>query len=240
MKSDKSYIIPVNFSWTGGFSGQYYFINGYFIYNNNNLYHYALTKSSGGFNNEPFAILHLDIASKNFPFSKSFAYNNTNGSKKFKSSESTSITNNEAQELKLWGIGLGFLIAKEGISYLWTNLKEKLKNSESYDTSPSFSSDGSSFTERKNKKCFDKAKLDYPKYTIKQIQSDKTLIGTKYIRIDFSSSGQDYSGKLYYNESEKEYYIDTGGIFGGNLYDKNFEKLIYPLFVFKKCGAVSR
>ena len=128
---------------------------------------------------------------------------------------------------------------------LWEGAKWFLKpsgnSSETYDdSSTSYSSDENSFTERENKKCFDKAKLDYPKYTIKQIQSDKTLIGTKYIRIDFSSSGQDYSGKLYYNEYEKEYYIDTGGIFGGNLYDKNFEKLIYPLFVFKKCGAVPR
>ena len=121
-----STIIPVDFSWKGGISGQYYQINGYFIYNSNSTYHFVFSKIIGTIDASNFV---SDIYSKTLPFSENYTYNNTNGVKNFQSSNQGANNHDDISELKILGLGVMGTVVKQGISSIWNNMKESYKYS---------------------------------------------------------------------------------------------------------------
>jgi hypothetical protein len=143
-----STIIPVDFSWKGGISGQYYQINGYFIYNNNSTYNFVFSKIIGSLDGSIFI---SDIYSKTFPYSESFAYNNTNGTKNFQSTSQNMNTPDDITELNILGLGVMGLIVKQGISSIWNDMKESYKYSSS-DVSINTSSSYTILSQSKNSK----------------------------------------------------------------------------------------
>lgn len=145
------------------------------------------------------------------------------------------LTGNNEWEIEFnQGKAISYNKTKSDLSSFMTEL-----NSSSSSSSSNYSDNNNKPQINSENKCEKEA--EYSKYKIKEHNWDETtFIGTKYRHIDFEgntwSGDGTYSGRIFYSKDHKLYYLDVGG----NHYYKNYEDVVYALFVYKKCKEITK
>lgn len=181
-----------------------------------------------------------EVAAKEYPYHNNILVTSATNVASMISNKPLANNSNSYSGINSNDIAIGSTIMLGAL--LWEGAKLLLGNNDSstdINSSSNYSDNNNKPQINSENKCEKEA--EYSKYKIKEHNWDETtFIGTKYRHIDFEgntwSGDGTYSGRIFYSKDHKLYYLDVGG----NHYYKNYEDVVYALFVYKKCKEITK